>query len=248
MGYVPEELAALVDVEAGLAEIVDWHRTAPLLQHVQLLDVQIADQPKLAKGVGDRDFELAGYEVLATSRTGPLILEKSNGMRLDIQFLFHPDRSSLVYRVGFPIMIQNAIQIALNRASLSDAKAIPAGTLPPTKVSPETQFNVEGPHGFKDSAKSDKDGFLMGMGAPFVGLYEVTGDPEPRRIGVSLLATGETSMRSVERLQFPEVAVGAATTTVKTDQPLWAWFALAGLFFLILEWWYFQKRPSGVPA
>lgn len=248
VGYVPEDIAALVEIEAGLAEIVDWERTAPLLQHVQLLDVQIGDQPKLANGIGERDFELAGYEILAQSRTGPLILERNSGGRQEIQFLFHPDRSSLVFRVGFPILIQNATQIALTMAALSEARALPAGTLPPRKLQPETEYSVTGPHGFSDSGKSDKDGFLMGLGAPFVGIYEVTGDTEPKRIGVSLLASRESSMESVEKLNFPEVSVGAAESTVKTDQPLWGWFAMAGLVLLAVEWWYFQKKPAGMPT
>ena len=248
VGYVPDDIAPLVEIESGLAEIVDWNRTAPLLQHVQLLDVQIADQPKLAKGVSERDFELAGYEILAQSRTGPLILERPNEGRLDIQFLFHPDRSSLVFRVGFPIMVQNITQIALTRAALSEAKALPAGTLPPRKLQPDTEYHVTGPHGFTDSGKSDKDGFLMGLGAPYVGMYEVTGGPEPQRIGVSLVAASESSLEAFAQLNFPEVSVSAAEATVKSDEPLWGWFAMAGLCLLVLEWWYFQKKPWGIPA
>lgn len=248
VGYVPDDLASLVEIESGLAEVVDWQRTAPLLQHVQLLDVQIGDQPKLAKGVGDRDFELAGYEILAQSRTGPLILEHATDGRQDIHLLFHPDRSSLVFRVGFPIMVQNAITIALTRAALSEARALPAGTLPPQKLEPATEYRVAGPHGFAESAKSDKDGFVMGLGAPYVGLYEVTGAAEPQRIGVSLVAASETGLESIEKLNFPEVSVGAAEATVKSDQPLWTWFAAAGLGLLMLEWWYFQKRPAGIPG
>ncbi len=248
VGYVPEDLAQLVEIEAGLAEIVDWQRTVPLLQHVQLLDVQIGDQPKLAKGIGERDFELAGYEILAQSRSGPLILERATEGRLDIHLLFHPDRSSLVFRVGFPILIQNATQIALTRAGLLEARARPAGTLPPQKLEPETEYHIAGPHGFAESARSDKDGFVLGMGAPYVGLYEVTGAAEPQRIGVSLVAASETVLGSIEKLNFPEVSVSATEGAVKSDQPLWTWFAAAGLCLLVLEWWYFQKRPAGIPG
>ncbi|MEK6260847.1 MAG: BatA and WFA domain-containing protein [Planctomycetota bacterium] len=248
VGYVPDDIASLVEVEAGLAEIVDWQRTAPLLQHVQMLDVQIGDQPKLAKGVGERDFELAGYEILAQSRTGPLILEKPNATGTEFQFLFHPDRSSLVYRVGFPILIQNATQVALQRAALSEAKATPTGSLPTLKLQPETDFTVTGPQGFTQTAKSDANGLLSGIEAPFVGAYEVTGGPEPVRVGASLIASRESSMESVEKLNFPEVSVSASETAVKSDQPLWGWLAAAGLTLLAIEWWYFQKKPSGVPG
>ena len=248
VGFVPEDLANLVELVTGQTEVVDWRRTAPLLQHVQLLDVQIADDPKLAKGVSERDFEKAGYEILAQSRSGPLILERDLEGRLDYQFLFHTDRSSLVYRVGFPILIQNITQIAAQRANLLDAKAHPTGMLPIQRITPETEVHISGPNGHSETARSDKNGFLSGMGAPYVGPYEITGTPEPIKVGVSLLSSSETGLTSAEKLMFPEVSVSAAATVLKTDQPLWRWFAGAGLVFLLLEWWYFQKRPSGVPA
>ena len=248
VGFVPDDLSNLVELVSGQTEVVDWRRTTPLLQHVQLLDVQIADDPKLAKGIGERDFELAGYEILAQSRSGPLILERTNDGRLVYQFLFHTDRSSLVYRVGFPILIQNVTQIAAQRANLLDSKAHPTGSLPPQRITPETEVRVTGPHGYIETAKSDKDGFLSGLAAPYVGAYEITGGTETLKLGASLLSSIETGLNSVEKLQFPEVAVAASTTVLKTDQPLWGWFAMAALFFLLIEWWYFQKRPSGVPT
>ncbi|MBC8116559.1 MAG: hypothetical protein H7062_19375 [Candidatus Saccharimonas sp.] len=55
-------------------------------------------------------------------------------------------------------------------------------------------------------------------------------------------------MESVEKLNFPEVSVSASETAVKSDQPLWGWLAAAGLTLLAIEWWYFQKKPSGVPG
>ncbi len=248
VGFVPDDLSNLVELVAGQTEVVDWRRTAPLLQHVQLLDVQIADDPKLAKGISEKDFEKEGYEILAQSRSGPLILEKDLEGRLAIQLLFHTDRSSLVYRVGFPILIQNVTQIAAQRAHLLDAKANPTGMLPVQRIEPETDVRITGPNGHSETTKSDKNGFLSGMSAPYVGSYEITGPAEPIRIGVSLLSSSETGLSTVEKLMFPEVSVAAAETVLKTDRPLWRWFATAGLVFLLVEWWYFQKRPSGIPV
>ena len=248
VGFIPDDLSNLAELVSGQSEVVDWRRTSPLLQHVQLLDVQIADDPPLAKGVGERDFELAGYEILATSRSGPLILERDLEGRLDYNFLFNTDRSSLVYRVGFPILIQNVTQIAAQRANLLDAKGHSTGTLPPQRIEPEIEVHIEGPNGYTETVRSDKNGFLSGMGAPYVGTYEITGPAEPLRVGVSLLSSSETGLKAVEKLMFPEVSIEAATSVLKTDQPLWRWFAVAGLIFLLLEWWYFQKRPSGVPG
>ena len=248
VGFVPDDLSNLVELVSGESEVVDWRRTAPLLQHVQLLDVQIADDPKLAKGIGERDFELAGYEILAQSRSGPLILERTSDGKQTYQFLFNTDRSSIVYRVGFPILIQNAIQVAAQRAKLTDARAQPTGTIPPMTISPDTDVRVTGPNGFTETGKSDKDGYLSGIAAPYVGSYEISGPPEPIKIGASLLSSSESGLAAVEKLHFPEVSVEATSLSLKTDHPLWGWFAAAALSFLLLEWWYFQKRPAGVPA
>ena len=107
---------------------------------------------------------------------------------------------------------------------------------------------MSGPNGYTDAAKSDKDGYLSGIAAPYVGSYEITGTSEPFKIGASLLSASETGLNAVEKLHFPEVSVAASTIVLKTDQPLWGWFALAALTFLLVEWWYFQKRPAGVLA
>ncbi len=247
VGVIPDDLAALVTVETGLAEVVDWTRTAPLLQHVQLFDVQIADNPLSQPDVGERDYELAGYEILAQGRTGPLILEKPGDGKLDYFLLFHTDRSSLPYRVGFPILISNAVQIALQSSALSESRGLPTGVLPPLRGEPESSYHITGPQ-TSESMVSDKLGVLSGVPAPVVGRYTVThGGTTVGSFGVSLLSASETTLASVEKLQFPEVAVSAEAPMVKSDTPLWSWLALAGLVLLLVEWWYFQRRPSGVP-
>ena len=79
VGVIPDDLAKLVRIEETLAQVIDWQRSTPLLQHVLLTDVQIADRPVSAEGVRDRDYEDLGYEILAQGRTGPLVLRKETG-------------------------------------------------------------------------------------------------------------------------------------------------------------------------
>jgi hypothetical protein len=248
-GVVPDDLAALVSVEEALADVVDWSRTAPLLRHVQLLDVQIGEDPVSQPGIGERDYELAGYEVLAQGVRGPLILEKPTETGVDYFLLFHTDKSSLPYRVGFPILVANAAQIALERAALSEARSWPTGVLPLQKVTPETEFTIEEPTGRRETLHSSADGVLSGAAAVDVGRYVIREGSEPvAALGVSLLAPSETALATVEKLQFPETSVTTATELVQTDRPLWGWFAWGALALLLGEWWYFQKRPGGVPA
>jgi hypothetical protein len=246
VGAIPPELAQLVSTRTGLVEIVDWQRTAPILQHVQLADVQITDQPVTAEGVRDKDFEELGYEILAQARTGPLILQKTDGDRVGYYFLFHTDRSTLPYRVGFPILVSNLVDVALQHAALSETRAQPTGTAPPRVLQPDHSYRVTGPEGFSRDIETNDSGELGAFSTPVVGRYAIwDGQQQVDEIPVSLVQPDETLLTSVESIQFKEMKVDAAATLLKNDRPLWTWFAGFGFCALLVEWWYFQRRPGG---
>ena len=247
-GVIPAELAPLVQMETSLVDVTDWNRTAPLLRYVQLLDVQIADNPVSQAGIGDRDYELAGFDILAQGARGPLIVSRELPTGSEFYLLFHTDRSSLPYRVGFPILISNAIQIATDRAQIGEAQAWPTGTLPPQQLEANTEYRILTPDGGTEPGKSTSNGILSGVTASQTGRYQVLqGETPVAALGVGLLAPQETELRAVDKLMFPEAAVTSSADTLKTDRPLWTWFAWAGLVLLLGEWWYFQRRPGGVP-
>lgn len=249
VGVIPDDLSKLVTIDAGSAEVIDWQRSAPLLQHVLLTDVQIAEQPVSAAGVGDRDYEELGYEILAQGRAGPLILKRDDSGRPTYYLLFHTDRSTLPFRVGFPILVNNAVQLAQQQAGLTEARGEATGLLPSRMLKPDTRYRVIGPDGKPNDARSNAQGTLSGVPAPAIGRYTIAEDGrEAASIGVSLLAPSESSLASVDRLQFREVGVGAASTMLKSDRPLWPMFACLGFALLMAEWWYFQRRPTGMPA
>ena len=247
VGVIPEDIASLVSIEFNLAEVVDWKRDAPLLQHVQLKEVQISDLPIRAEGVEDGDFEELGYELLCYGNEGPLIVRKRDGPKLYYYLLFHTDRSTLPYRVGFPILVQNAVNIALQQAALSELRAVKTGILPPLELQPNETITVIGPDGAESSHTTDENGVLLGVAAMAVGEYEVRrGGTTIDRIGTGLLNSTETSLFGVSELQFREVPIEAESERLQADKPLWSTLALAAFFMLLVEWWYFQKRPSGM--
>ena len=161
--------------------------------------------------------------------------------------LFHTDRSTLPYRVGFPILVQNVVNIALQQASLSELRSARTGVLPPLELQPGESITVTGPDGSESTHTTDEYGVLDGVAAPAVGEYNVRrGGRTIRRIGVGLLNSTETSLFGVDELQFREVPVVAESERLQADKPLWSTLALVAFFMLLIEWWYFQKRPAGM--
>lgn len=244
MGFVPEDLSGLVSIDSKLAEVIDWQRNAALLMHVDLNEVQITDQPVSAPGVTEKDFEKLGYEVLVHGKTGPLILVRDREGIIDYYLLFHPDRSTLPYRVAFPVMVNNLIELALERAGLAEIRGASTGTLPLRQVEANRQYDIIDPDGSRQTAQSSGDGLLSGIAADQVGKFRIEqGGALVASVGISLIEPLETSMKTVEDLQFPEVTVESSIDLLKSDTPFWQWMVLFGFLMMIVEWWYFHRRP-----
>jgi hypothetical protein len=248
IGVVPSDLRQLVRTEQRNAQAIDWRRDSPLLQHVSLRDVILMDQPTRI-GDDDEAFARLGYEVLAQGERGPLVLEKRAGDTLEVDVLFHTDRSTLPYRVGFPIFVSNLVQAAWHQAGLAETRGVATGVLPPLVVAPDRGYRLAGPGHSRREARSDAVGQLTGLPAPITGEYVLTGDDgSTQRLGASLLSAAETALDAVERIEFnDQLSVAAATAPQKSDRSLWWALALAGFVVLLVEWWWFQRR-SIAPA
>jgi hypothetical protein len=186
VGFVPPDVTRLVGIGTNGTQVVDWRRDAAIFQHVELGDLVVLDQPCWLGEAGEGDLERLGYTAIAFGQRGPLVVRRQDAGGVTHALLFHTDRSTLPYRVGFPILVANAVQVALEQA----------------------------------------------------GLAEVAGR--------GLLSSHETSLAALERLEFNErLAVKAATAAVKMNRPIWSWLALAALALLLVEWWFYQRKPGG---
>ncbi|WP_417377606.1 vWA domain-containing protein [Gimesia sp.] len=246
VGFIPEDLQELITLESNLTDVVDWNRSSAFLRHVELADVQISQQPVWAENANVEDLEALGYEVLIHGRLGPLLLQKRNAGELEFYFLFNTDRSTMPYRVGFPIMVSNLIQLTSQEAGISETQAAATPVLPPLEFQPEKQYEILTPAGKELRAESDQNGRISGVAALHTGQYTISGaGAENTKISVSLLNPLETSLVSVEEIQFSEVPVTATQSQIDSDKPLWGEFAFIAFLLLLGEWWYFQKRPAG---
>ncbi|MFO1006386.1 MAG: VWA domain-containing protein [Planctomycetaceae bacterium] len=245
IGQIPKELDGKLTIQDGNATVVDWKRDAPIMQHVQLREVLMVDEPTLASGVTDATLEELGFETLCHGANGPLMLERRVGPRMYLHWMFKLDRTTLPYRLAFPILTTNLVNLAMRQSDLADVKAASTGLLPPVKLSRETEYQVTNPKGEHVSTKSDADGWITGVSARSVGPYEVrSGGTLARELGVSLINPVETSLAGVEKLVTKEASVSATETKLDQDKPIWSSIASIAMIVLLIEWWYFQKKPG----
>jgi len=249
VNLLPEDLAGLVSVEPAESTVVDWDRTSSLLQHVELGDLVILERPTAREGVRQGDYDDLGYEVLVHGDRGPLLVQKRQGERLLFYVLFHTDRSTLPYRVGFPVLISNLVQLAARQAGQAEINGRRTGVLQALPVRPGRTYEVRGPDGLSRRRDSDQEGLLSGVPAPVVGSYSVhDGGRLVTRVGASLLAAQETMLQGAERIEFEEdLSVAAASTGRKMDRALWPILVMLAFCVLMGEWWYFQRKPGGYP-
>ncbi len=245
VGYVPDDLATLIEVKEESTAIIDWRRTSPLLEYVELSDVVVIDQPRLRTDVKESDLENLRYEVITHGRHGPLMLEKREGSRTAYYLLFHTDRSTLPYRVGFPIMVTNLVRGAMQEAGLLEVTGDRTGVLRPVTLTPGQEYRINGPGDFSTRQQADETGLITGIAAPRVGRYEVRRGEDRLILGVSLLDPRETSLESAQQLEFVAGSVAASQVEPETNRSLWWIFAMAALLFLCLEWWFYQRKPGG---
>ena len=246
VGMVPEAVRGLVTVDRKGTAVVDWRRNCALLQHVELRDLVVLDDPHSGENVQESDYENLGFEVLVHGTSGPLVLEKRQGETLSYHMLFHTDSSTLPYRVGFPVLVSNLVNLAMHQAGLTEVRANPTGVLPPITVRADTSCDVEGPDGARRTETSDRNGKLRGIPAPRVGFYTVSeGGGVRTKVGASLLSAKETSLEGAEEIRFNEdLSVAAAGSAPKMDRSLWPLLAMIAFCVLLVEWLYYHRSPA----
>ena len=249
VGVTPNDVNPLVEPASVLTRFLDWNRTTPLLRHMQLRDVEIADTVQPMAGVDVGNFEDAGYSVLASGTKGPLILRRRSASRLTFHTLFHTGRSTLEFRVAFPVLVANLVQLARQEASVGDVTGIQTGVLPSVDLTAGADYQVNGPNGSIEKVVADEHGQLRGVTANLVGQYRIGGEgTEPISVSANLLSSAETTLASVDAIAFDEQTVASADELLTTDRPLWSIVTLLAFGFLLVEWWFFQRprtRSSG---
>ncbi len=247
INIIPPELNELITLRDEPSLVVDWQRNDELLRYLQLDDHVLMKQPAWAPEVGEAELEARGFEVLVYGQSGPLLLRHRNNEDVTYYQLFHTHDSTQHYSIYFVMMLQNLVDIAMHQAGLSETTAQSTGVLPPLKVSPQQRYRVRPPRGESRTMQSDARSQLQGIAAPYVGRYvvEETGlsGSAVATVGASLVSARESSLYAEPTVEFREQSVQAAAAEVKTDHAYWRTVLMIALGVMVVEWWYFQRKP-----
>jgi len=249
VGVTPKDTESLVEPSSALTKFLDWDRTTPLLRHMQLRDVEIADAVQPVGGVDVRDFEEAGYSVVATGSNGPLILRKRSSSRLTFHTLFHTSRSTLEFRVAFPVLVANLVQLVRQEAAVGDVAGVQTGVLPAVDLNAGATYEITGPDDTLQTVLADETGQLRGVTANQVGRYRISGgDSEQRSIAANLLSSAESTLTPVSSIEFDEQTVAPADEFLTTNRPVWSIVTFLAFGLLLVEWWFFQRPRTRHPS
>ncbi len=249
-GVVPAPISALIesDPAGGASAVVDWRRSDPLLSHVSLEDLVIAQGVSWAARAGERDLEQAGWRVLVHGDRGPLMVAHAFAGRTEAALLFASARSTLPYRVALPVIAANLVEAARDATGQVEAHALATGVLAAELAQrlvhalPGQAVTLSGPAS-SQSVTADADGMPSGLrlGAP--GLYHLRAGAAIADLGAGLLSRQETRLVTAETIRFHELTLASAEHQARGELSLWSWLAVLALLVCLFEWWYAHHRP-----
>jgi hypothetical protein len=247
-GVIPPDITQLVERYDHAGEFVDWDRFHPLLEHVQLAEILLAEDVRWRDRNHDSALEHAGYRPLIFGRAGPLAVYRealtTAAPSAHLALLFHTDRTTLPYRVGFPVLVANALAWAQRRAGLAETTALAVGELAQFDGVPNEHYHLLGP-GSQERRVCDPDGVVRGFRMPRAGRYQLlAAGVIQRTLHANLLSRQETRLQRNESLTFREsLQVAATTRALVNDRPAWPLLVWVALALLCVEWWIFHVGP-----
>jgi hypothetical protein len=231
-------------------QIIDLDRTHPLMQWLDLGDVEIAEgRPITLPSGGTRlmdsnkgtlfaiapreGFEDAvlGFDIYTVDKDGDTVLNTNWPIKRSFP--------SFMYAVlGY---------LGGGQAALSGETVKPGQSVAIKSEIPSEELTVETPQGVKRSATRGKDGAFHFSQTDELGPYEVSdGTNTIERFTVNLFDELESNIRPAKEqsLEIGNVNVDAAAGTEPVRRETWKWLLLAALVVLLAEWYIYNRRVS----
>ncbi len=218
--------------------IVDWKSTHPLLRFASFDNVQISESIAVKTPIW--------ATTLVDSQQTPLILAGELERQRIVWVGFDTLQSTWPLRISFPIFIANALDW-LNPATANAALLTVRSGDPFRMGLPEaaTAAQVTPPDGKAKPLTLDANAREIVFGdTAKQGIYRLRAGTNETVFCVNLMDAAESDTTPREVLQLGKYGKVAATTTRRANLEIWRWIALAGLFVLLFEWWYYHRRTA----
>jgi hypothetical protein len=238
-------------------QIIDWQREHPLLNLVELGNVQIVDAVRVDPPPGGR--------VLVDSTAGGLVATAPRDQFEDVVVGFEivgrnqegavTINTNWPRRMSFPSFWLNALEY-LGGDLADDNPSYRAGAPVEISLPPgDGRHAVRSPDGGETSVELDGGGKLGWLQTDQLGIYVVLRDGQPiARFAVNLLDPQESDVRlrprqddpqgleQVDALSIGYVDVEAEALSAPVRQELWPALVLAALAVVLLEWYIYNRR------
>ncbi|MBL8745809.1 MAG: VWA domain-containing protein [Phycisphaerae bacterium] len=220
-----------------------WLRSHPLMRYVVLNEIWVLKPMRVTLPEESSGGMPVRAVSLASGNTGPLIVLVEQGGVRRVIVGFDVGQSNWVKDAGFHIFLKNAVDYLTLSGEEEAGQVVRTNEAFGVRVAAgSTKIEVSGPVSFSREVRASADRQTIGP-LPLVGVYEIKGAPaEDSTRAVSLLDSTESAaaVRSDLRLATGEVRGTSASSAVRRE--VWAWFALAALVLLCLEWALYSWR------
>lgn len=142
----------------------------------------------------------------------------------------------------FPLFLRNVLYTLGNVRDATTEETVRPGN--PKALRPFgdiKEIRVRNPSGASTKLERGTRAEFSFGGTSELGVYEASWEGQTRRFAVNLFDPNESQIepRPSVRIGETEVAAGPAR---KQPRELWRWAVAAGLLFLLLEWWIYNRR------
>lgn len=210
-------------------EVLAWERSHPVLRHVALDTIRVAQ--------GRRFVDVEGARVLARGKSGPLmaVTERGGVRRLVVGFELR--QSNWPLHFSFPIFVASAVEYLTLRGDASPGGSVT--TAEAALVRGQGRVRVTGPGGVVFDGDAPETG-EVGLGVlERAGVYEVSGGSA---LAVNLVDEVESACATADAIEVAGTEVRANGTGLGGRTEIWHWFVMAAGVLLVVEWIVYAAR------
>ncbi|MBM4004536.1 MAG: VWA domain-containing protein [Planctomycetes bacterium] len=228
--------------------ILDWERTHPLMQLLELGNVRIVEASAVKPPVGG----LALMDSTAGTLIGLAERQAFQDVVIGFAFVGRDPAGDPIPNTdwprffSFPIFVQNVLQYLGNSGTATSAPSVRPGSPVRLRATGAVgTLKIVSPSGSESTLKREgQTGFTYTM-TDELGVYSVyeTNDRQPTsHFVVNLFHARESNLVPAEQLAIGSTEIKRETGTALARREMWKWILAAALVVLIFEWYVYNRR------